>query len=170
MVGDPRLSRLVVSEEHIQSINACLDRLIEEGNTQYALLLDLSGQLVTWCGEVDQKGLDALGALLAGNFASAREIAKLLGEDSFSAVFQEGHRRHVFTALVSQHWMLAVVFDARTPVGLVKLLCHRASADLQAVYKAVCQQDHSTVAGWALGDSFRVLAQRTIDSLLQDGK
>ena len=168
-MGDPRLSRLVVSEEHVQSINICLDRLIEDGNTGYALLLDRSGQVVTYRGETDHRRLDAMGALLAGNFAAAREIAKLIGEDSFGAVLQQGQHQHIFTALVSEHWMLSVVFDARTPVGLVKVLCRRAAADLGQVHDAVCRANRSPSESWAVDQSFRVLAQHTIDVLLQDG-
>lgn len=168
-MGDPRLSRLVVSEEHVQSINACLDRLIEEGNTKYALLLDRSGQLLTHRGETQRTQLDAMGALLAGNFASAREIAKLIGEDSFGAVLQQGQRQHIFTALVSEHWMLSVIFDARTPVGLVKVLCRRAAVALGRVHDAVCQANRSPAGAWKVDQSFRALAQHTIDVLLQDG-
>ena len=168
-MGDPRLSRLVVSEQHVQSINACLDRLVEEGNTRYALLLDRSGQLVTCRGEPQRTQLDAMGALLAGNFASAHEIAKLIGEDNFGAVLQQGQHQHIFTARVSDHWMLSVVFDARTPVGLVKVLCRRAAIALGRVHDAVCQANRNPDGGWKVDQSFRVLAQQTIDVLLQDG-
>ena len=117
----------------------------------------------------DHRRLDAMGALLAGNFAAAREIAKLIGEDSFGAVLQQGQHQHIFTALVSEHWMLSVVFDARTPVGLVKVLCRRAAADLGQVHDAVCRANRSPSESWAVDQSFRVLAQHTIDVLLQDG-
>lgn len=155
-----------MSEQHIRAIDSCLDRLILEANVRMAMLLDRSGQLVTSRGE-ERLDVDALGALLAGNFASAREIARLIGEDSFAAVFQQGRLQHVFTALVTESWMLSLVFDARTPVGLVKVLCRRAAKELEEIFHVVCRPSESA-ADSLLGQSFRVLAQRTIDQLLRD--
>ncbi len=167
--GDSRLSRLVVSEDHVRSINACLDHVLEEGNAQFALLVDRSGQLVSHRGEAEGHAVEGLGALLAGNFASAREIAKLIGEESFGAVLQQGQRQHIFTSLINEHWMLSVIFEARTPVGLVKLLCGRAAIDLQSVHRAVCEASDGMETSWTFDHHFRTLAQNTIDLLLRDG-
>jgi len=128
-------NRVVVSARDLAHISRCLASLVQNGNANCALLLDSSGQVVRSAGETEELDTTSLGALLAGNFGSAREIARLLKERSFTALFQQGEQASVYTHLVNDRWLLSVVFDRRTQVGLVKSLTHRSAAEIEKLLR-----------------------------------
>ena len=72
----------------------------------------------------------------AGTFASAREIARLIGEPEFSVLFHQGQREHVHVNLAGPHGLLMTLFDDTTTVGLVRLCARWACASIQRVLAA----------------------------------
>ena len=73
-------SGLVIYEEQIEKINQLLTKLIKGAEAKCALLVDKDGHLITRQGFTHSLDTTALAALLAGSFASTREIARLVGE------------------------------------------------------------------------------------------
>src|SRR3954465_4642021 len=118
---DPDLSSLVVGEEESELIAACLRRLMGETGASYIMLLDRAGQVLSWHGEGHRNEMTHLGALLAGTYASSREMARLLKEDNFRVLVHEGMKEKVFTETVEDRWLLVVVFDHQAHLGLVKV-------------------------------------------------
>ncbi len=53
---------------------------------------DRQGHLVTKRGEARTVDIDTISALVAGSFAATKEMARLLGEDEFTAMFHQGER------------------------------------------------------------------------------
>jgi hypothetical protein len=74
-----------------------------------------------------------LGALIAGTYASTREVARILQEAGFRTLLQEGAREKIFTEAVGEQWLVSLIFGKHTALGLVKVLCNRATMDLQQV-------------------------------------
>ena len=70
----------VLFEEQINEINAALLRMIKKAEAKCALLVDKDGHLITRQGFTHSLDTTALAALLAGSFASTKEIARLVGE------------------------------------------------------------------------------------------
>src|SRR6476646_10726263 len=131
---DPQLTSLVVSEKDTAKIEECLERLVGDTNANYSMLLDKSGQVIAARGDTQRQDITALGALLAGTFASSREVARLLKEKDFRVLFQQGVRENIFTELITEQWMLVVMFDKRTHIGLVKVLSKRATDEWAAFW------------------------------------
>src|SRR5919198_159794 len=77
-----------------------------------------SGEIAVAHLETKLPQLDALGALIAANFASAREIARLLGERGFESQFQQGAGRQLITQAVGDGWILAVLLPPATAPGV----------------------------------------------------
>lgn len=157
---EPPLTNLVVSQEAIIGIDARLRDLLRESSAATAVLLDRSGQVICISGDVHGRDVVSLGALLAGNFASAREIARLLGEPSFSLCFQQGEREHVLTAAVGPRCLLSILFRIHSQLGLVKVLAHQSAADLAVIIEASSRQ---ALANDRQLDSFRLAADQNID-------
>src|SRR5512147_1637772 len=111
----------VLYEEQIDRINAALLRLLKKAEAKCAILADKDGHLITRQGFTQSLDTTALAALLAGSFASTREIARLVGEPEFSVLFHQGVRDHIHVSLVGDRCILAIVFDDRTTVGMVRL-------------------------------------------------
>jgi predicted regulator of Ras-like GTPase activity (Roadblock/LC7/MglB family) len=130
------------------------------------MLLDKSGQVIAARGDTQRQDITALGALLAGTFASSREVARLLREKDFRVLFQQGVKENIFTELIEEQWMLVVMFDKRTHIGLVKVLAKRATDELGSVLQRVRQQSRQRDA--VISTSFRTSVEDTIDLLFRD--
>jgi predicted regulator of Ras-like GTPase activity (Roadblock/LC7/MglB family) len=140
---DPDLTSLVVGEEESDSITACLARLMGETGASYIMLLDRAGQVLAWQGDGHRAEMTHLGALLAGTFASSREMARLLKEESFRVLVQEGMKEKIFTETVEDRWLLVVVFDHQAHLGLVKVLAKRATQSLAGILHVVVERNQS---------------------------
>jgi predicted regulator of Ras-like GTPase activity (Roadblock/LC7/MglB family) len=162
-----QFTSLVVAEREQGNIARILGRLAQTTSARHVLLLDKGGQLIAAQGQSGQRDVVALGALLAGAFGSSRQVATILGEQDFRNIYQQGVNASIYTSLIGDQWLLVIVFEKQTHVGLVKLLARRAVDDLDGVL--------ATVRG-AGGDSkpsvvsvrFRSSVDETIDQLFRD--
>lgn len=137
---DPDLTTLVVGDEETAQIAACLQRLLTDTGASYSMVLDRAGQILAWESDNERPEMIHLGALLAATYASTQEMARILKEDGFRTLLQEGMREKIFTETVQDQWLLVVIFDHRVHVGLVKVLAKRASDILSNILDLVRQQ------------------------------
>ena len=163
---DPQLTSVIVPTEEVAQIEECLAHLVEDTQGNHALLLDKSGQVIASQGDSSRQDVTALGALIAGTFASSREVAKLLREKDFRMLFQQGVRENIFIALIEDQWILCIIFNKGTHIGLVKVLTKKATDELSGVYERVRQQHKARDD--VLGSSFRTSMEDTIDLLFRD--
>jgi len=163
---DPQLTSLIVPAEELAAIEECLQRLVEDTGGNYALLLDKSGQVISSMGDGNRQDITALGALIAGTFASSREVAKLLREKDFRMLFQQGVRENIFIALIEEQWILTIIFNKGTHIGLVKVLTKKATEELGVVLERTRSQHK--VRDEVLGSNFRTSMEDTIDLLFRD--
>jgi predicted regulator of Ras-like GTPase activity (Roadblock/LC7/MglB family) len=124
---------LVIYEEEIEKIEESLNRLLKSSQAKCALLVDKDGHLITRRGFTHSLDTTALAALLAGSFASTKEIARLIGEPEFSVLFHQGKKDHINVCLVGERSILAVIFDDRTTIGLVRLCAKEISEELTTI-------------------------------------
>jgi len=163
---DPQLTSLLISEEDVKRVESSLERLVADTGANYSMLLDKSGQVISARGDTTRQDITALGALLAGTFASSREVARLLKEKDFRVLFQQGVKENIFTELIDEQWMLVVMVDKRTHIGLVKVLAKRATDELSTILQQVRNQSRSRDA--VISTSFRTSVEDTIDLLFRD--
>lgn len=166
MALDPQLTSMVVPPDEIARIEEILSRLVEETGGNHALLLDKSGQVIASHGDANRQDTTALGALIAGTFASSREVAKLLREKDFKVLFQQGVRENLFIALIGEQWMVTIIFSKETHIGLVKVLVKKASEELVGILGRVRQTRRQRDD--VLGANFRTSMEDTIDLLFRD--
>ena len=161
------LTNIVVSEGEIGNIARVLGRLILDTDASHILLLDKSGQLISAQGQGGQRDIVALGALLAGAFASSRHVAEILGERDFRSILQQGVQESIFTWLVGEQWLLVVVFDKQAHIGLVKVLARKASEELEHTLERV-RAGGAQAKEQVINVQFRSSVENTIDRLFQD--
>ena len=162
-----QLTNLVVSESELGNIARVLGRLTLDTGGSHVLLLDKSGQLIAAQGQTGQRDVIALGALLAGAFSSSRQVAEILGERDFRTILQQGVHESLYTSLIGEQWLLVVVFDKQTHVGLVKVLARRASEELERVLERV-RSGGAQAKEQVVNVQFRDSVANTIDLLFQD--
>jgi predicted regulator of Ras-like GTPase activity (Roadblock/LC7/MglB family) len=162
-----QLTNLVVSESELGNIARILGRLTQETRASHVLLLDQSGQLISGQGQTGQRDVIALGALLAGAFSSSRQVAEILGERDFRAILQQGVHESLYTNLIGEQWLLVVVFDRQTHVGLVKVLARKSADELERVLERV-RAGGAQMKEQVVSVQFRDSVANTIDLLFQD--
>jgi predicted regulator of Ras-like GTPase activity (Roadblock/LC7/MglB family) len=129
-----RETRLVFYKDDVDAIDAILDVFLKQSAAKCALLVDKDGHMVTCRGESRKIDLDTISALVAGSFAATREMARVLGEDEFSALFHQGKSDNIQLSLVGERALLTAIFDESTTIGMVRLYAAEAAKRLGAIF------------------------------------
>jgi predicted regulator of Ras-like GTPase activity (Roadblock/LC7/MglB family) len=162
-----QLTNLIISDHELDTIANALNKLMSDTSATSVMLLDKSGQVVSSHGTSTKRNATSLGALLAGAFSSSRHVAELLGEKDFRTIFQQGVHENIYTTMVDDQWLLVIVFDKLTHIGLVKVLSKRASEELGRCLERV-RADTNRQKSSVLNIQFRSSVEDTIDLLFRD--
>ena len=162
-----QLTNLVISDRELAIISTALNKLMNDTNATSVMLLDKSGQVIASQGTGVRRNATSLGALLAGAFSSSRHIAELLGETDFRTIFQQGLHENIYTTMIGEQWLLVIVFDKLTHIGLVKVLSKKASDEMGRILERV-RADTSRTKSSVINVQFRSSVEDTIDLLFRD--
>jgi predicted regulator of Ras-like GTPase activity (Roadblock/LC7/MglB family) len=158
---------LILYEAEIQEIESLLSKMLKGAEAKCALLVDKDGHLISRQGFTHSLDTTALAALMAGSFASTREIARLVGEEEFSVLFHQGKKDHIHMSLVGERSIMVVVFDDRTTIGMVRLYARESAQKLTDVFERI-KADKSTEREGGVSDEFANLAGDKLDDIFQD--
>jgi hypothetical protein len=156
---------LIVSEDDGRRIRRQLDRMIMEAGASTTFLLDRAGEVISARGDQLPKDLDVMGALLAGTFATTRELARMRNEKNFQTLFQQGASENTLTELIGEAWLITVIFGKSTHVGLVRDITRQITPELEAVLLQAQRRSRQVIG---LNPSFRTSVEDTIDLLFKE--
>lgn len=157
---------LILYEEQINQIESMISKMLKGCEAKCALLVDKDGHLITRQGFTHSLDTTALAALLAGSFASTREIARLVGESEFSVLFHQGKKDHIHMSLVDDRSILVVIFDDRTTIGMVRLYAKETAVEVRKVFEDLEKAGPKEGAG--ISSDFASEAQDKLDDIFQD--
>ena len=121
-------------EEDAARIGGLLNALLREANARTALLVDRTGQMLATAGESPRFDPVAFASLTAADFSANDQLARMLGENEFGALFHQGEKDSLYLADVARRVILVVLFDNRTTLGLVKLRVRGVVEALSALF------------------------------------
>jgi len=158
---------MVIYEEDVVKIEALLNKTLKGSEAKCALLVDKDGHLITKQGFTHSLDTTALSALLAGSFASTKEIARLVGEHEFSVLFHQGKKDHIHMSLIGDRAILAIIFDDRTTIGMVRLYSKEVAQELtKIINEAGSSSDSAEQSG--LEDGFASSAEERLDDIFRE--
>ena len=157
-----RHDRLTFYKDDVDRIDKLLAEFLRLSGAKCALLIDKEGHLVTKRGELRTIDIDTISALVAGSFAATKEMARLLGEDEFTAMFHQGERDNIQLSLVGDRTLLTILFDDRTTVGMVRLYAGETAKKLADIYHDAMNR---TDVDPGLGEEYGTDAKKTLDKL-----
>jgi predicted regulator of Ras-like GTPase activity (Roadblock/LC7/MglB family) len=157
-----RSTRLVFYKEDIETIGRSLNTFLKNSNAQCALLVDKDGHLVTREGESMSFDVDTISALVAGSFAATKQMAKLLGEEEFALMFHQGKKDNIQLSLVGDRTILAVIFDDRTTLGMIRLYSGQVASKLAQVFNDIADRKRD---GEKISQEFGKAAQGKLDDI-----
>ncbi|MBL8751525.1 MAG: roadblock/LC7 domain-containing protein [Planctomycetes bacterium] len=157
-----RHDRLTFYKDDVDRIDKLLAEFLRLSGAKCALLIDKEGHLVTKRGELHTIDIDTISALVAGSFAATKEMARLLGEEEFTAMFHQGERDNIQLSLVGDRTLLTILFDDRTTVGMVRLYASETAKKLADIYADAANR---TGDDPGLGEAYGSDAKKTLDKL-----
>jgi predicted regulator of Ras-like GTPase activity (Roadblock/LC7/MglB family) len=158
-----RENRLVLYRHHMELVERVLVEFLRKSGARCALLIDKDGHLVTSAGDEAGVDPDTISALVAGAFAATKEMAKLLGEQEFSALFHQGTHDSIQLSLVGGRSILTVLFDDSTTLGMVRLYVSEAVRRLAEIMERPASDKDK--ADDDIDPSYTDSASRTLDDL-----
>jgi predicted regulator of Ras-like GTPase activity (Roadblock/LC7/MglB family) len=128
------MQHLKPPDELFVRMDDCLERLLDRSRAVCVLLADISGQLIVQRGKDARLDTSALAAVTASNMAATEEMARQIGEPApFSYLFHEGTRRSIYVSAVGKTFLLLIIFDEMSQVGLVRIFARLAVNELLEV-------------------------------------
>jgi predicted regulator of Ras-like GTPase activity (Roadblock/LC7/MglB family) len=158
--------KLIVYWDDTEKIDTVMTRLLKGSEAKCALLVDKDGHLIARHGFTQTLDTTALSALMAGSFASTAEIAKLVGEPEFSVLFHQGRKDHIHMGIVGDRSILAVIFDDRTTIGMVRLYAKEAAEELHKIFETVLRKVNSNDQG--LSEEFTTSAENKLEDIFRE--
>ncbi len=122
---------LNIPEELLNQIDYILEHLAEKAHTDCIVLADISGQVISLQGFMDEGTPEVVAALAAGDVAAMSELSKRIGEnDPHGSFFHEGESKSIYLHNIAGSFILIVIYRSETPIGLVRLFAKRAVEQL----------------------------------------
>jgi predicted regulator of Ras-like GTPase activity (Roadblock/LC7/MglB family) len=140
-----RKERLTFYAEEMSEINATLRGFLARAKASSAFLVDKDGHLITREGMDERIDIDSICGLVAGAFAATKQMALILGENTFLNLFHQGKRANIQVTLVGDRTILAVVFDDSTTIGMVRLYLAEAASTLTTIFQRIMQRQQAAM-------------------------
>ena len=123
------------------------------------------GQLIAAIGRFEHLDTTALASLIAGSVAATNGLADIVGEGEFATHYHEGAREHLYIAKITEGLILAIAFDERSSLGLVRLRLKKAAVRFEEVYAQMVKKQEEAPLGL---DIFGEISDEDIDSFFGD--
>lgn len=156
---------MILYEDEHKRLNEICARLWRDALATAIFLIEPSGQLITGVGRHEHIDTTGLASLVAGSVAATTGLAQLFGEEDFPTHFHEGHRENLYIARVADGLILALIFDERSSLGLVRLRVKKSAPELELVYQDVMRKGDGGGSGF---DPFSDITEEDVDAFFGD--
>ncbi len=113
-----------------QALGKLLTHLVEASGSMVAILITREGTVLAEGGTLSTLNTTAVAALVAGMYSATREVARIVGEQQFSILLQQGESRHIHMSLVDERAMLVILFEDYQRIGRVRHEARKTATDL----------------------------------------
>jgi predicted regulator of Ras-like GTPase activity (Roadblock/LC7/MglB family) len=126
-----------IFEEDYWAITNALEALIQSSQAKHVLLVDRTGQMIAQVGQDPEFDTQSFASLCAADFEANYALAKLIGEDDFSTLYHQGATDSMYLGKIARGVILAVVFDKKTTLGLVRLRVRKTVEELNVIIEGL---------------------------------
>jgi predicted regulator of Ras-like GTPase activity (Roadblock/LC7/MglB family) len=112
----------MITEKQAGAITRVLEQTVASIPAQFALLSDITGQVVGAIGDYQNLNLLAISSLAVGDLSASQEIARLTGENDYQQIsIREGKSTRILMAAVGDHLALFIQMSNEVPLGWARL-------------------------------------------------
>jgi predicted regulator of Ras-like GTPase activity (Roadblock/LC7/MglB family) len=137
------MKELVVTEAQSRLMTSVLTDLAAQAEAEAVFLGDAGGNILACISPPGSEAVQTIAALAAGSFSATKELARMIGETSFSSIYHKGENSSIYIQTVAGAFLLLIIFGKGTAVGLVKLYVDKASQELEPFLHALDGQKAS---------------------------
>jgi predicted regulator of Ras-like GTPase activity (Roadblock/LC7/MglB family) len=138
------LSQTVLYEEEQFRLKHVCSSLLKEALAKTVIVLDREGQMLANSGDTEGVDLTAMASLVAGMVAATSGLAQLMGEDEFPAQAHEGKESNLLLSCLGLNYILVVIYDKQSSLGLVRLRARKSSIELLNIFKCIEERSDKT--------------------------
>lgn len=143
-----------LGSDDVHTFEELLNTLLHETNVRSVFLVDRTGRLLSSLGDTRDLDQTTFASLASADFAASDQLAALLGEEEFSSLYHHGAERSMFLADIAGSAILAVLFDTRTTLGMVRIKTRMIVPRLAEYFAQMAQRGPSGMVvqmetGWA---------------------
>jgi len=126
-----------LEQEHVDSIDEILQDYLPEVGVHCVVLIDMAGNIIAEyeSGETTHD-VPALAALSAANFGAVNAMAKIVGEEEFSLLFNKGEKENIHFSKVMDEFLLVCVFANEVSLGLLRLKIAKAIDKIREILES----------------------------------
>lgn len=165
-----RYRRLAFYSEDIERFNEAMSAFNKKSSARCVLLIDKDGHAVAKQGFLQDMDSASLAALVAGSFASTREVAKQLGEPLFNVQFHQGESQSIHIRLVGDRTLQVSVFDSAVKPGMVQVYTKDLAGKIEEILTSIekRQEEGGNDDGPTLDEGFSNEMKSHLDDLFGD--
>lgn len=126
--------------QDLEQLDRLLRTFLDATSARCALLVDRSGQLLTFAGEGLTFDGTAFASLAAADFSASDQLAQLLGEDEFKALYHQGAKDSLYLVDIRGRAILAALFNGGTTLGLVRLTTRNLLPEIETLFQTVSER------------------------------
>lgn len=123
--------------QDLEQLDRLLLNFVDSTHARVALLVDRSGQLLTFAGDGLTFDGTSFASLAAADFAASDQLAQLLGENEFKSLYHQGEKDSMYLADVGGRAILAALFTGGTTLGLVRLTTRNLLPEIETLFHTV---------------------------------
>ncbi|MFQ6008974.1 MAG: roadblock/LC7 domain-containing protein, partial [Candidatus Zixiibacteriota bacterium] len=79
-----------------------------------------------------------------------------------------GKKDHIHMSLVGERSILAVIFDDRTTIGMVRLYAKETAIELAKIFDKIKKESQTTTTESTVSSEFTAIAENRLDDIFQD--
>jgi predicted regulator of Ras-like GTPase activity (Roadblock/LC7/MglB family) len=153
---------LALNEEYSQAVTTVLEKLKSTAFAKAILMLEKDGGVTMSVGKASDLDLTPFSVLCAACVSAGQELASLVGEEEFNSMVHQGRRYSVYLETIDDNFILGVIFDRTTTLGLVKLRAGKVRPRLRSLLAEARKRQGPTVT---IGTAFAEEARNQLDEL-----
>ncbi|MCK9173903.1 MAG: roadblock/LC7 domain-containing protein [Desulforhopalus sp.] len=112
----------IVSQDQLEKIDAILEEKLVKLGVDCAIVIDMAGNTITAKDNgTSNYDVYSFAALAAGNFATVDAMAKLIGEQEFSLLFNKGQDSSIHFSRINDELLLISLFGRDISLGFLRL-------------------------------------------------
>lgn len=162
------------AEKQSLELVGILDNLVKSCGLKTVVLVTRNGTVIDVRGDSSYFDVTALAALLGAMFTATREVARMVGEEHFSILLQQGEKRHIHISLVPDTFMLAAIFEDVGRIGMIRLHTRKVADRVGEICAALVTSQAGSPASAPEGEArgqpaeFREYALDLIDRIFAE--